>query len=131
MPVLRDENDVPLRTGKEQVEGLTTQWWRHRISQPVARACEFCNTTTTPSTEQMPVLFSIQEMSPAELRREFKRLKEHKAPGPDGVGPPCLRRGRDVFEARLLQYFDACLQLVHYPAPFKDAMVIALQKALD
>ncbi len=75
-----------------------------------------------------PELEALPQISPDEVRKAIFAPRPDKAPGPDGITNRILRLAYEELAPHLLQLFNACWELGYHPAPFRDAITIALRK---
>jgi hypothetical protein len=65
---------------------------------------------------------------PCEVSKEILSLKLGKACGIDGIPNECLRHLPRRSLVHITHLFSHCLRLCHFPAPWKEAKIIALRK---
>lgn len=58
----------------------------------------------------------------------FRRLKNAKAPGIDGITAVLLKRLPQAATTQLATLFNRCLTIGHWPAAFKTALIVAIPK---
>ena len=63
-----------------------------------------------------------------QIRRQLKRLKPYKAPGPDGIPNIVLTRCPDLLVNRLWYIYNAILEKEIYYAPWKYFSTVVLRK---
>uniref|UniRef100_A0ABD2W6R7 Reverse transcriptase domain-containing protein n=1 Tax=Trichogramma kaykai TaxID=54128 RepID=A0ABD2W6R7_9HYME len=63
-----------------------------------------------------------------ELRRAYKRIKVHTAPGPDGVPNAVIKIAIDEHPDSFLQVYTACLRTGVFPACWKRQRLVLLPK---
>jgi hypothetical protein len=72
---------------------------------------------------------ALSPTTPKEVKFFIKRLKNNKAPGQDGLKNSALKHLPMKVIARLTSIFNACFFLTFFPDPFKEAIVVPIQKA--
>jgi hypothetical protein len=73
--------------------------------------------------ENPPVKFR-----PCDVSKEIQSLKLGKASGIYGIPNECLRNLQRRALVHITHSFNHCLRLCHFPAPWKEAKIIALSK---
>jgi hypothetical protein len=71
----------------------------------------------------------LGKVKPFDIHKSVKKLKLTKAGGLDGIPNECLRHLPSRSLVYLTYLFNHCLQLSHFPKPWKEAKVITLPKA--
>lgn len=71
---------------------------------------------------------STHKITREQIRRQLKRLKPYKAPGPDNIPNIVLSQCADILTDRLLYIFRAILERGHYYAPWKYFTTVVLRK---
>lgn len=67
-------------------------------------------------------------MLPAEIIRTIKRIKNQKAPGPDGVPGAIIKLVGDELSEPLAHIFTECLKVGRFPDQWKEASLVLLRK---
>ena len=78
--------------------------------------------------EYPPPICEANKISQDQIRRQLKRLKPFKAPGPDGIPNIVLTRCADLIVDRLWYIFNAILEKEIYYAPWKHFTTVVLRK---
>uniref|UniRef100_A0ABD2XI07 Reverse transcriptase domain-containing protein n=1 Tax=Trichogramma kaykai TaxID=54128 RepID=A0ABD2XI07_9HYME len=85
-----------------------------------------------PDAPALPPPLQVGAILPAvtleELRRAYKRIKEHTAPGPDGVPNAVIKIAIDEHPDTFLQVYTACLRTGVFPAGWKRQRLVLLPK---
>jgi hypothetical protein len=66
--------------------------------------------------------------SPGEIRSILKRLKNRKAPGPDGINNLVLKNLPRMVLVYLTYVFNACMKIQYFPEQWRRASVVAIPK---
>ena len=72
--------------------------------------------------------FEFANISDAQILDACKRLKEFKAPGPDGIPNEVYKRCADLLLPFLGRLFRATFDLSYYPAAWKESITVVLRK---
>ncbi|TFY52367.1 hypothetical protein EVJ58_g10059 [Rhodofomes roseus] len=72
--------------------------------------------------------FEFTNVSDAQIVAACKRLKEFKAPGPDGIPNEVYKRCSDILLPFLGRLFRATFDLRYYPDAWKESLTVVLRK---
>lgn len=75
-----------------------------------------------------PNYFHLKLTSPQEVKKIIKTLKNHKAPGPDGINNPVLKNLSKIALVYLVYILNACIMLCYFPKVWREGKVIPLPK---
>src|SRR5204863_107412 len=78
-----------------------------------------------PDADEDPPLPAVTEQEVAEYLR---RLRPRKAPGYDSLGTPALQKIPPWVLLWIVNIFNSCLRIAHFPSPWKEARVIMIPK---
>jgi hypothetical protein len=70
---------------------------------------------------------TLQRIRPCDLRKLLNSLKLRKACGIDGIPNECLRLLPRRSLVHLTHLINHCIRLSHFPMPWKEAKVVALE----
>ena len=98
----------------DQLNDFYARFDRENSSQP---AFSVCGVASPPF-----------EISENDVRRRFSRLKERKAPGPDGLSPRLLKTCASQLAGVFARIFNESLHKRKVPALFKQATIVPVPK---
>ena len=78
--------------------------------------------------EYPPPACKTHKISKEQIRRQLKRLKPYKAPGPDGIPNIVLTQCADLLVDRLWYIYNAILVKEIYYSPWKHSITVVLRK---
>ena len=78
-----------------------------------------------PESEQISDIIINEEI----VKSKLLRLKENKAPGPDGVSPKVLKRCADSLALPLAAFFRKSLSEMKLPTDWKKAEIVPIFKS--
>ena len=70
----------------------------------------------------------IEEITMRDMKDNLRTLKGYKAPGPNDLGPICLKWATDDLLERIIKLYNACLKMSYQPKKWKEAKLILIPK---
>ena len=74
---------------------------------------------------------SILEIKEDEIQNAMKKMKQGKAPGPDGITLELIMEGGEIILQHLRTLFTQCLKLGRVPKSWKHGQIISIHKKGD
>lgn len=128
----------PLKDDNNEVKFFTLEEKANRFAEKLAE-------TMTPHKDELPDFtretdekvnaFLSQEptkvnepVSVDQVRKQIRRFKNGKAPGPDAISKLVLKKLPTVALESLCNIYNACLRLCYFPKDWKTAKVLVLAK---
>lgn len=81
------------------------------------------------SAEDEAVTMENTEVTVYEVEMAAKRIKDRKAPGPDGIPGRAVKIASTIIADRIAQTFTQCLREGHFPREWKEATLVLIPKA--
>lgn len=75
-----------------------------------------------------PELNDIVEITLQNIKENLRTVKSFKSPGPDDLGPICLKWAPDELLKRIKNIYNACLKLNYHPKSWKLSKLILIPK---
>lgn len=71
---------------------------------------------------------TITPVSEDEVCGLISQIKSNKSPGPDHITPKMIKKAKHLITPILTQIYNSCLNLQHFPSPWKTSNLIILRK---